>query len=131
MVNQMSAEPTHFANVDLELYDTHPLDEFIAAWGDDVFVLHHGEWEHGWQLSVEVGAMTETAEATVQEFIRLIHGLAPPLRARWHALEDRVFDLGVAAGLEPNMWNTSLSPKTLAAIGELAARLVITVYAPP
>lgn len=126
----MSAEPTTFANIDLELYDSRPLDEFIAAWGDDVSVLHHGEWQVGWQLAVEVAELTPTAEATAQELIRLILALAPAERARWDALGDRVFDLGVNAGSEPRMWSTSLSPATLAAIAELGARLVLTVYAP-
>jgi hypothetical protein len=128
--HEMSAEPTQFANIDLELYDTRPLDEFIVAWDDDICVLYHGEWGQGWQLSIEVSAMASTPEDTAREFIRLIHALTPALRERWDALQDRVFDLGVNAGLEPRMWNTSLSPEMLVAIGELGARLVFTVYAP-
>ncbi|MCB9751221.1 MAG: hypothetical protein H6713_14690 [Myxococcales bacterium] len=126
----MTTEPTDFQNIDLELYDARPLDEFVAAWGREVFVLHHGEWSEGWRLAVEVSALTRTAETTARELVRLIEGLPPAARARWDGLRDRVFDLGVQTGRTPPMWSTALSAETVAAIGALGARLALTVYAP-
>ncbi len=126
----VSIATTSFLNIDLDLFDVEPLEEFAAAWGDDVVVLHHGEWTRGWQLSVEVSAMVVTAEATARELVRLIDSLPDELRARWDRLQDRVLDLGVSAGLGPQRWSTSLPPSLLQAIGALELRLVVTVYAP-
>ncbi len=126
----MSIAATSFLNIDLELFDPRPLEDFAAAWGDEVIVLHHGEWAEGWRLSVEIGATLVTAEATARELVRLIEGLPAELRARWGGLQDRVLDLGVSAGREPRRWSASLPPSLLRAIGALELRLVFTVYAP-
>ncbi len=122
---------TNFLNVDLDLHSDQPLDDFIAAWGDTVHVLHHGTSEDGWLLSLEVvRADCLTVEATLQGFFRCIERLPPALSRRFAELKGRTFDIGIQAGEQPTRWHSACSPATLATLAALDAQLVITVYAP-
>lgn len=121
---------TNFLNVDLDLRSDKPLDDFIAAWGDSVHIMHHGEAPEGWILTLEVGAQCLTIEATLREFLRCIQSLPPELATRFANLKGRTFDIGIQAGEQPTRWHGACSPATLTAIAALDAELVITVYAP-
>ncbi|MGB1012899.1 MAG: hypothetical protein ACPG4T_02110 [Nannocystaceae bacterium] len=125
------SEKTTFLNVDLDLRAPFPLAEFVAHWGDDVFLLHHGPALEGWSAHFEVAdEYAEDAETTIRAFVKLIRELPPELKKRWETLSDRVFDIGIQAGATPNAWQAQLSHETLTEVAAIQARLGITIYAP-
>ncbi len=124
-------EPIHFINVDLDLLGSEPLTPLLDAWGEAMFVLHQTDGpEGGHSVGLEVSEQTETAEATILEFVRLVEQLDPELRARWDRLDERVLDVGIQSGLHPRHWRFDLAPTTVAAIERIGAQLSCTVYAP-
>jgi len=126
------SEPTHFINVDLDLASSESLAPLLEAWGDEVIVLHHTLVPgRGSEAGLEVTAMTTTAQQTIRCFVRLVQRLDPELRALWDGFTERVLDIGIQSGTDgPHYWRFELSPKTLAEIQEIGARLAFTVYSP-
>lgn len=125
-------EPTHFINVDLDLSSPESLGPLLDAWEDDVVVMHHTRVpEGGSEVGLEVTVMTTTAPQTIRCFVRLVQRLEPRLRALWDGCTDRVLDIGIQSGTDgPRSWRVVLSPKVLAEVQEIGARLAVTVYSP-
>ena len=124
--------PTHYANVDLDVYSQVPLDGFVAALGDEAFVLFVGGGRRKFEAHLELASshMAMSADDTIVALTRLIQGLPRAQRKVWDSAQRREFNIGIEAGLEPHGFELRLEQRTLKAITDVGGVLVITVYAP-
>jgi hypothetical protein len=128
----LGPEPTHYANVDLDVYARVPLDGFVQALGDQVVVLYVGGGPRKYEAHVELASSHRamSADDTIVGLIRLIRGLPRVHRKVWDSAQRREFNIGIEAGLEPHGFELRLQERTLKAITDVHGLLVITVYAP-
>lgn len=128
----LEPEPTHYANVDLDVYARVPLDGFVQALGDEAFVLYVGGGRRKYEAHVELASshMDMSADDTIIGLIRLIQSLPRAHRKIWDSAERREFNIGIEAGLEPHGFELRLQQGTLKAITDVRGVLVVTVYAP-
>lgn len=128
----LEPEPTHYANVDLDVYAGVPLDGFVQALGDEAFVLYVGGGRRRYEAHVELASshMAMSADDTIVGLTRLIRSLPRVHRKVWESAQRREFNIGIEAGLEPHGFELRLQQRTLKAITDVRGVLVITVYAP-
>ena len=55
-------EPTHFLNVDLEIFSTLDLAPLLAVWGESVFVLHSDRVKRTYHVFLEIGRIPKSAD---------------------------------------------------------------------
>jgi len=72
--------------------------------------------------------ITKSADSTIRAFCALIKALPKKDRERWDAAKVRDFSIGIQAGTHPNPCDFAIEAKTLTAVSELAARIVLTIY---
>ena len=72
--------------------------------------------------------MTKSADQTINAFCRLIRGLPQAERKLWDDAKVRDFSIGIQAGEEPSARDFAIEAKTVTAVSELNARIVLTVY---
>jgi hypothetical protein len=124
-------EPTHYANVDLDVYSRVPLDGFVQALGDEVFALYAGGARRKYEAHLELASsQTVSADDTILALARLIRNLPRGFRKIWDSAQRREFNIGIEAGLEPHDFELRLQQRTLKAVTDVRGVLVITVYAP-
>jgi hypothetical protein len=128
----LGPEATHYANVDLDVYAGVPLDNFVQALGDEAFVLYVGGGRRKYEAHVELASshMAMSADDTIVGLVRLVRGLPRVQRKIWDSAKRREFNIGIEAGLEPHGFELRLQQRTLQAMTDVRAVLVITVYAP-
>ena len=124
--------PTHYVNVDLDVYSRVALDGFVQALGDEAFVLYVGGRRRQYEAHVELelSHMAMSADETIVGLTRLIQGLPRVHRKTWDSAQRREFNVGIEAGVEPHGFELRLHPRTLKAMTDLRGSLVVTVYAP-
>jgi hypothetical protein len=129
---KLEPEPTHYANVDLDVYARVPLDGFVQALGDEAFVLFVGGGRRKFEAHVELASshMAMSADDTIVGLTRLIRNLPRVQRKVWNSAQRREFNIGIEAGLEPHGFELRLKQRALKAITDVGGVLVITVYAP-
>jgi hypothetical protein len=125
-------EPTHYANVDLDVYAGVPLDGFVQALGNEAFGLYVGGGRRKYEAHVELASsdVAMSADDAIVGLIRLIRALPRVHRKIWDSAKRREFNIGIYAGLEPHGFELRLQQRTLKAIADVGGVLVITVYAP-
>jgi hypothetical protein len=125
-------EPTHYVNVDLDVYAGVPLDGFVQALGDDALILYVGRGRRTYEAHVELASSHRamSADDTIGGLIRLIRRLRGVHRKVWNSAQRREFNIGIECGLEPHGFELRLEQGTLQAISDVRGVLVITVYAP-
>ena len=52
------------------------------------------------------------------------------MRARWNRATVRSFSIGIQAGTHPHSIDFVVGPKTVKAVYDVAAQIVLTIYAP-
>ena len=128
----LKPEPTHYVNVDLDVYAAVPLDGFVQALGKQASVLYVGGARRRYEAHVELalshGALS--ADDTIVGLIRIIRRLPPAHRKIWDSARRREFNVGIEAGLEPHGFELRLPARTLKAIADVRGVLVVTVYGP-
>ncbi len=131
-MRQRPEEETCFLNVDLDVEAPYDLAPFVEALGNNVFDLHTGSVEGGFQTHLELAGeaiQPENAEAAIQGFVKLLTQLTPDAQRLWNEATRRDFNIGVQGGTQPYAFEVALLPQTLAAVAQLGARVVMTVYA--
>lgn len=129
---RVTAEPTYFRNVDLELESETDLQPIVDELGERVFILHAGPYGDGWAAFLELNLpCAKDVDATLKTLLDLIDTLSDSAHATWVATRRRDFDVGIQAGREPHMAAFTVPEETLRRIAALGARLTFTVYAPP
>jgi hypothetical protein len=120
---------THFLNVDVEVVSRSPLNELVAALGQRVLVHYVGPIPGGHAAYFSLSsAHGRSADSVAHALATLISGLAPPERRLWRLARSRTFDVGIQGGLTPFSHPLALSPRTIAQLSRLKARVVFSVY---
>lgn len=123
-------EPTHFLNVDLEIYSKSNLEPLVSALGKKVLVLFLGRVKRKYGARLEVAKHTKNADSTIRAFCTLIESLPRAERRLWNEAKVRDFSIGVQAGGEPSASDFAIAVETLQATVDVGARIVLTIYAP-
>jgi len=121
-----------FRNVDLDVEAPYDLAPFVETLGEQVLDLHTGPLGTGFQTHLELSGeaiMPKDAETAIQGFLALLTRLTPDAKRLWDGATSRDFNIGIQGGTKPHAFVTALLPQTLAAVANLGARVVITVYA--
>lgn len=128
----LTSEPTHYVNVDLDVFARTRLDGFVQALGNKAFVLHVGGAERKYEAHIELASshVDMSADDTIVGLVSLIRGLPPIHRKTWDSAQRREFNIGIEAGLEPHGFEFRLRERTWSAIKDVGGVVVFTVYAP-
>jgi hypothetical protein len=121
-------ETTRFLNVDLDLYDTDPLDDLVDAFGRRVLTLYNGGEQGRYRAHLELSRTTRTADQTIRQFVRLIKALPPRARRRWNRAKTRELNVGVQSEVRPYAESFPLEVETIQAAASVNARIGFTVY---
>ncbi|MEU0542646.1 hypothetical protein [Nocardia sp. NPDC005978] len=121
-----------FLNIDVEVRDTADPTALRTAFGADISVLHVGTDADGLFLFTFEAILADTDDPAVvaEALCTVIEGLDAPARAHWHAVRDRVFDLGYEAELTGPVSSPVFSPSLLRRLADLDVRLAISIYVP-
>ncbi len=128
-----SVEPMHFRNIDLEIGSKRslaPLIAELASKSPEVSVMYVGRFGGLARAHYEVNLNTTSADKIAMALVRLVKGLSAPAKKAWRNAKVRDFNIGIQSSDVPSSFELPLAAKTVAAIGALGARIVITVYAP-
>jgi len=121
---------THYLNVDLDVYSTYDLRPLVDSLGREVLALYVGPERRRYCAHLEVAKMTKTADSTILAFCKLIHSLPKETRGLWNRATLRSSSIGVQAGNRPTSCDFAIQATTVKAVSEVAAQIVLTVYAP-
>jgi hypothetical protein len=124
--------PTHFLNVDLDVWSRTPLDPIVDAFGDRVFVLHVGKWRRRYSAHCELAGYRKnpSADLLIVRLVQLVKRLPKPLRQLWNSAYAREFNIGIEAARKSSVFELRLRPETLSEVAAIGGRIVVTVYAP-
>ena len=121
----------HFMNVDLDVLSRSPLEPLAQAFGKAVTVLYVGPEGRRYGAHFELAdSFQKDADALVQGFVDLVHGLHPSVLKLWNGARSRDFNIGIQSAPKPNCHELRLSAKTVAAVARVRGSVVITTYAP-
>jgi hypothetical protein len=116
-------------NVDLEIFSTSDPSPLVKAWGPRVVVLHSDRVKRTHRVFLEVAQYPKSADQAIRTFCKLIESLPRVERKLWDGAKKRDFSIGIGAGLTPSAQDFALSAKTVQAVANVSARIVLTVYA--
>jgi hypothetical protein len=120
----------HFVNVDLDIYSTRDLQPIVRRFGGKVDVLYVGLDRGKYCAHIEIAQNTKTADSTIRAFCGLIESLPKSERTLWNNAAVRSFSIGIRAGTHQNPCDFTIRPKTVKAVSDLGAQIVLTIYAP-
>jgi hypothetical protein len=124
-------DPTHFLNVDLDIFSDVSLAPLVAALGKRVIVLYVGREGSQYGAHLELAsAYRKNADAHLRAFVRLIQDLPLAPRRLWQRARRREFNIGIEAGSSPRYHELRLRSQTLEAVARVGGSVVITTYAP-
>jgi hypothetical protein len=129
-VKRSDSSATHYLNVDLDIYSTRDLRPLVKAFGSKVIVLCVGRERGKYGAHLEMSRRTPTADSTVRAFCRLIERLPEAERLLWNNATVRSLSIGVRAGKQPNPYDFAIKARTIQALSEVAAQIVLTVCPP-
>src|SRR5687767_5037063 len=94
---QLTSEPTHYANVDLDIYSRVSLKGLVDAMGKDVFVLYvDGEKrKHEAHLELARSHSGMGPDRAIVGLTRLVKRLPPRYRKVWDSARSREFNIGI------------------------------------
>lgn len=120
---------THFLNVDLEVRSRASLAALVARLEGRVVVLS-SERLRGVHLArfETLGARTATPDRCIAALVRLVEDLPRPERRLWDGASERVFDIGIQAGRDGQVFRPKIAASTLARVAALGAGIRVTVY---
>ncbi len=123
-------DPTHFCNVDLDVYSRSRLEPLVAAFGTSVRVNYVGTEARMFSAHLSLPSYGQSAETLTRGLCRLIERLPQKARKLWDGARRREFNVGIEAGFEPYSHEIRLGSETLARVARLGGSILITTYAP-
>jgi hypothetical protein len=122
-----------YLNTDLEIESKSDLSRIVKEFGEDVFVLHHGEMRGYQHASFEIPGSSAGAGADeiINSFCTLVEELPKEVRKIWDGCCSRVFDVGYESGTSPQNFRSEIRASTIQRVVEIGAGIVITIYPAP
>jgi hypothetical protein len=128
--SKLRSPVTHYLNVDLDIYSRYDLQPLVSRLGRKVSVLYVGRESKRYCAHLELANVTSSANSTIHAFCRLIQALPKAELHLWNVATKRSFSVGVQAGETPTTCDFAIRAKTVKAVSEVAAEIVLTIYAP-
>lgn len=117
-----------YLNTDLVIESTNDLSRIVQEFGEDVFVLHHGEIRGYQHASFEIPGNTAGADETINYFCALVEGLPREAREIWNGCCSRVIDVGYESGNSPRNFRSEIRASTVQRVAAIDASIVVTIY---
>jgi hypothetical protein len=117
-----------YLNTDLEIESKSDLSKIVEEFGEDAFVLHHGEIRGYQHASFEIPGNSTDADAAINSFCTLIEGVPGEIREIWDGCCSRVFDIGYESGTSPQNFRSEIRASTIQRVAKIGANIVITIY---
>ena len=131
MPAKKKAQDAQFLNVDLDVYSRSDLQPFVDGFGKKVIALHVGREGRRYSAHLELaGFQKPSADSTIRAFCVLVRALPTTERELWNRAETREFSVGVQAAKQPFASDFRIEARTVKAVAELGAVIVLTVYGP-
>jgi hypothetical protein len=124
VTSRSGAGETRFLNVDLELRGDGDLRPLVHALAPTLFLINRAEGLLVFELSEEL----DSPARVIRMMVTAVRALPGPARALWDGCARRTMNVGVQAGGGPPRWQVGLTAEWLAALAEIDAELVFTVY---
>lgn len=103
----------------------------MEEFGEDVFVLHHGEMRGYQHASFEIPGSSAGADEIINSFCALVEALPKEVREIWDGCCSRVLDIGYESGTSPRSFRSEIRASTIQRVAEIGVSLVITIYPLP
>lgn len=129
----VNGEPTNYANTDLDLTSAARPTVLVAALeSGGLCRLNDLERCDGvWRATLERSVATEPDPATtIAGLLDAIESLNEEAGAAWDDCLERVFDVGIQAGIRPHSTRYDIPPELLWRMAAAGVELRFTVYAP-
>jgi len=120
-----------YLNTDLEIESKGDLSKIVEEFGEDVFVLHHGEMRGYQHASFEIAGSSSGADEIINSFCTLVEGLPKEVRETWDGCCSRVLDIGYESGTSPRNFRSEIRASTIQRVAEIGLGIVITIYPLP
>jgi hypothetical protein len=121
-------DTTTFLNVDLDLASRGDLAPLADALRPRVDALHVGRVRRRYWARFELRGQPRTADMAIRRLVAAIQGLPARQRARWNQTIRRDFNVGIQAAAQPRYCEFPIEPATVAMVGKIGGRIVVTVY---
>src|SRR5687768_14220383 len=121
-------DTTTFLNVDLDLVSSEDLAPLADALRPHLHALHVGRVRRRYWARFELPGQPRTADMAIRRLVAAIHGLPARQRARWNRTIRRDFNVGIQAAAQPRYSEFPIEPATVAMVGKIGGRIVVTVY---
>ncbi|HET8623287.1 MAG TPA: hypothetical protein VFM14_06980 [Gemmatimonadales bacterium] len=121
-------DTTTFLNVDLDLTSHEDLAPLADALRRQVHALHVGRVGRWYQARFELNGHPRTPDSAIRRLAGAIQQLPPRERARWNRAARRDFNIGIQAAERPHCTEFPIQPPTVALVGKIGGRIVLTVY---
>jgi len=125
---QLMRMEVQYLNTDLEIESKTDLSKIVEEFGEDVFVLHHGEISGYQHASFEIPGGSTDADATINSFCLLVESLPGEVREIWDKCCSRVFDVGYESGTSPQNFRSEIRASTIRRVANIGASVAITIY---
>jgi hypothetical protein len=122
----MRESKSHFLNVDLDIQLDSGLSELIDSARDSVIVLNQTQTS----ASIELAREYKSLEQTVAAYVALVESLSAPAKYLWSQCSIRSLNIGIQAGMSPQVERFNLSQSSLASIAAIGCEVEISIYAP-
>jgi hypothetical protein len=119
---------TTFLNVDLDLASAEDLAPLVDALAPDVHALHVGRVGRRHRATLELRGQPRTPDSAIRRLVAAVRQLPPRQRARWNRATRRDFNVGIQAAATPRSREFAIDAATVAAVGGVGGRIVVTVY---
>ena len=121
-------DQTTFLNVDLDISSREDLASLAAALRPKLIALHVGRVGRTYRARLELGTQPRSPDAAIRRLVAAVQRLSVRQRACWRRATTRDFNIGIQAAEKPNDIEFPVASATVALVGKVGGRIVITVY---
>lgn len=121
-------DTTTFLNVDLDILSPEDLAPLAEAFRRRLIALHVGRIRKKHWARFELRTQPPNPDIAIQRLVAAVESLPVRQRASWKRATTRDFDIGIQAADGPHVSEFSLAPATVAMVGRVGGRILITVY---
>ena len=121
-------DTTTFLNVDLDVSSREDLAPLADALRPHVHALHVGRVGRRYSARFELNAQPRTPDTAIRRLVTAIQRLPARQRTRWRRATRRDFNVGIQAAPQPHYSEFPIEPPTVAMVGKVGGRIVVTVY---
>jgi hypothetical protein len=124
-------DTTTFLNVDLDVSSHEDLAPLADALHPQVHALHVGRVGRRYWARFELRGQPRTPDTAIRRLVTAIQRLPARQRTRWNRAIRRDFNVGIQAAHQPHAGEFPIEPPTVAMVGKMGGRIVVTVYGLP